>query len=189
MASAAPVQLVSPEKETELFFEALGDCIGDAGPEFLQLGLLQPAKTNPPTIAAGATGSAVKKLQKSLTAAGFDTPVTGEFDDLTEIRLIGFQSKHDLPMTAVADQKTWDVLLEETKGGKFTQTVTDIFSILTPIASSTASHFSSGKAPAAASVAAPAPTSVPLTQQPWFWPVTIVGGIVVVGGIAYMVTK
>ena len=67
-----------------------------------------------PILRVGATGNAVKILQRLLALEGFfDGESTGIFGDRTEEAVVAFQEENDLSPDGVAGPQTWAVLLEE----------------------------------------------------------------------------
>ena len=63
-----------------------------------------------PALAPGATGVAVRALQRQLTTSGFPVTVTGVFDAATQTALKAFQTAAGIPATGVPDATTWGLL-------------------------------------------------------------------------------
>lgn len=65
---------------------------------------------------AGATGDRVRELQHRLQQLEwFEGKITGTFGDATAAAVRGFREKRELPITGVADSKTWEALVKRTK--------------------------------------------------------------------------
>lgn len=72
-----------------------------------------PASSAPsrPVLREGASGSAVKELQKQLRAAGFDPgAIDGKFGPKTEAAVTRFQKANGLQADGIAGPKTWAAL-------------------------------------------------------------------------------
>ncbi|KRF02577.1 hypothetical protein ASG88_04160 [Nocardioides sp. Soil777] len=63
-----------------------------------------------PVLAVGATGPAVSRLQRALTAARQRTAVTGSFDEATRTALLAYQAKVKTSPTGTTDAATWKKL-------------------------------------------------------------------------------
>jgi peptidoglycan hydrolase-like protein with peptidoglycan-binding domain len=185
-AAAAPLDVQLDVKSRDLFLHGLLGFVDEA-PELADLGLIAlPARANAsrPTLREGSSGKDVEKLHKELARLGYSVTdaeaAKGEFGPGTELAVTLFQSGYDLPVTGVADQKTWDVLLKATKGGKISQTVTDVAAFATSLIGGKGEDTS----PPPSAPTAPAKSPLPS----WFWPVVIVGGVAVTGGAVYLLS-
>ncbi|PUA79750.1 glycoside hydrolase domain-containing protein [Nocardioides currus] len=63
-----------------------------------------------PALAVGATGPAVSRLQRSLTAARQRVAVTGAFDEATRAALLAYQARVGAAATGTTDAATWEAL-------------------------------------------------------------------------------
>ena len=61
-------------------------------------------------LAVGATGPAVSRLQRALTAARQRTAVTGSFDEATRTALLAYQARVRTAPTGTTDAATWKKL-------------------------------------------------------------------------------
>ncbi len=64
------------------------------------------------TIQKGASGDAVKALQKLLAAAGYSVDIDGSFGEQTEATVKAFQKDHKLAVDGVCGPKTWDAVYD-----------------------------------------------------------------------------
>jgi peptidoglycan hydrolase-like protein with peptidoglycan-binding domain len=60
-----------------------------------------------PVLDVGATGRAVSRLQRALTAARQRVAVTGTFDEATRTALLAYQARVGAPATGTTDARTW----------------------------------------------------------------------------------
>jgi hypothetical protein len=72
------------------------------------------AEASPPLLKRGATGSAVRILQRRLHAHGAKVAIDGVFGPRTAASLRAFQKRNGLPVTATTNARTWRAL---NKGG------------------------------------------------------------------------
>ncbi len=71
------------------------------------------------TLAEGASGDGVRRLQQALAAAGVDAGVVdGDFGPQTKGGVAAFQGMAGLPETGVADEKTFTLLLAPATSGR-----------------------------------------------------------------------
>ena len=63
-----------------------------------------------PVLAVGATGPAVSRLQRALTAARQRVAVTGTFDEATRTALLAYQARVGAAPTGTTDAPTWQKL-------------------------------------------------------------------------------
>ena len=85
-----------------------------------KLGAAPPAekpkklKADPPTLRKGMTGWQVKRLQRLLRQQGVlpeAAKIDGEYGEMTEAAVMGFQAQRDLEIDGVAGAMTWRALL------------------------------------------------------------------------------
>jgi hypothetical protein len=69
------------------------------------------ARGSQPVLKVGSTGDKVRRLQRSLTAAGRHTKVDGLFSKRTAKAVASFQRKSGLPATGVVTPEVWDVFV------------------------------------------------------------------------------
>ncbi len=62
-----------------------------------------------PTVAPGATGADVERVQSWLRWAGYDVAVTGTYGAETENAVRRYQGDHAMPVTGVTDEVLWDL--------------------------------------------------------------------------------
>lgn len=74
----------------------------------------QCAAGSQPTLKMGKRSGDVKRLQRSLTKAGYSVPATGYFGTMTRSALIRYQKANGVPATGTAATLTWTAL----QGGK-----------------------------------------------------------------------
>lgn len=70
-----------------------------------------------PTLKRGSEGPAVRRLQRSLTAAGFELRADGEFGPRTEAAVRAFQRAHRLEVDGIVGPRTWAALRRATAHG------------------------------------------------------------------------
>jgi hypothetical protein len=63
-----------------------------------------------PVLAVGATGPAVSRLQRALTAARQRVAVTGTFDEATRTALLAYQARVGAAASGMTDAATWQKL-------------------------------------------------------------------------------
>lgn len=69
-----------------------------------------------PLLAPGDTGDKVRELQSRLKQIDWYQPkINGEFDDVTEESVQGFQAKREFKATGLVDKKTWNKLVDMTR--------------------------------------------------------------------------
>ena len=61
----------------------------------------------------GDTGDEVRSIQERLVELGYEVTVNGNFDDLTEDAVSGFQRWNDLLVTGIVDKTTYSILFSE----------------------------------------------------------------------------
>jgi peptidoglycan hydrolase-like protein with peptidoglycan-binding domain len=90
---------------------AVGDSVNPGAP-IMVIETVPDGSTR--SVEDGDRGLTVRKLQELLLEAGADPgDVDGTFGDDTEDAVIAFQIEHGLEATGVADQPTWDALIED----------------------------------------------------------------------------
>ncbi|GAB3700929.1 C40 family peptidase [Mariniluteicoccus flavus] len=104
----------------------------------------QCAAGSQPTLKIGKRNGDVKRLQRSLTKAGFKVPATGYFGTMTRSALIRYQRANGVPATGTAATLTWTAL----QGGK-----------------AAAPRAAAAVAPRAAAAPAPAPAAAPASGR------------------------
>ena len=75
----------------------------------------EQVQPDPPLLKRGSTGWQVKRLQRMLRAAGvFPEPaaIDGDYGELTETAVYGFQAKHGLAKDGITGPVTWRALAE-----------------------------------------------------------------------------
>lgn len=136
------------------------------------------------TLTSGTSGDDVKTAQKKLAALGYGVPVSGTYGSSTESAVRQFQQAQDLPVTGKVDQVTWDLLQKKGGGSQTLQAFTDAFS------------FTSSAAPGIIS-AITGPTEEVAVYEEIEEPETdwlligglAVGGVVLFGGLAWLVSR
>lgn len=78
----------------------------------------QCAAGSTPTLKVGKRSSDVKRLQKSLTKAGFSVPATGYYGSMTRSAVIRYQRANNVPTTGVTASLTWGSLQGKTGSTK-----------------------------------------------------------------------
>jgi cell wall-associated NlpC family hydrolase len=63
-----------------------------------------------PTLKVGQRSEDVKRLQRALTADGYDVPATGYYGSMTRAAVTKYQRAHDVPATGVTAKLTWGSL-------------------------------------------------------------------------------
>ena len=81
----------------------------------LAVGTASPASAsvNPPSLHIGDSGSAVKRLQRELSAAGRNVPDTGYFGTQTKKRVNRLKARHGWRRDGIAGHRVWRVLLND----------------------------------------------------------------------------
>lgn len=136
------------------------------------------------TLAVGSNGDDVKRAQKKLAALGYSVPTSGTYGSSTESAVRQFQSSQDIPSTGQIDKATWDLLMKQ---GGSVQTMNTLTSL---------GKFGTGLAAGASSAWASPPTEPPATfeevpdETNWLLIGGVaVGGLALVGGLAWLVSR
>jgi murein L,D-transpeptidase YcbB/YkuD len=170
-------------QEQAAFADALGDLGGlDEGDNlgfnfFESIGLKTPALAA--TLSEGMGGDNVKTAQKKLGNLGYGVSATGIFgpDMTTAVR--SFQLAQGLTVNGKVDALTWQKLHKQSLGAGAAS-----------LATSVAQGAMSSSQPQASVVAQPPPVvDVPEAGTNWLLIGGVVVGVVVLGGLAYAVTR
>lgn len=175
--------MFNPAAEQAAFADALGGI--SAGDEDLGgfFDFLTPEKWSR-VLAVGSNGDDVKRAQKKLAAIGFSVPTSGTYGSSTESAVRDFQSSQDIPSTGKIDEVTWDLLMKQ---GGTVQTMNTLTSI-GQFGTGLATGFSASTAPAPPPMAAY--EEVPEDETDWLLIGGVaVGGLVFVGGLAWLVSR
>lgn len=185
MAQTLPAPVFDPAKEKEAFHNALAGLGAEEGEE--DLGFLDLFKKTDftRTLSSGMSGDDVQKVQKKLAALGYSVPSSGTYGSSTESAVREFQKDQDLKVTGKVDASTWDLLMKKAGGAQAFSSFTDALS------------FTSAAAPGVIS-AIQGPQEEVLYEEVaevdegpnWLLIGGLaVGGIVLVGGLAWLVSR
>lgn len=183
--------MFDPTKEREAFADALAgldldDHLGSNEAE-TSLGFLNllGGKTDfTRTLSQGMSGDDVKKAQKKLKALGYPVPTSGSFGATTEGSVRNFQEAQDIPATGKIDATTWDLLMKKGSGSQGLNTFLDAFSLTQGAVSAAAPIIQGQEEP-------PLYEEVVEEEGPDWLLIggLTVGGIVLVGGLAWLVSR
>lgn len=146
-------------------------------------------------LSKGSKGPAVTELQELMKSKGaFPHTVDGDFGSDTENAVKVYQRSQGLPDTGVVNAQTWASLLGEdyvdpaAQSAKQAQTAQTIQTATSAI-SDLISQFAVPPANAQEIMQAPVYEPAPPAGFPWKWVVGGLAGVVVLGGVAYYMTR